>query len=297
MYFTFLAKSKSDAKFSLPVFSLQLLSRPQELSLHLNGKLALHLEGDAQTYKQAAPNFLKNFSPHHVDGQSQKRRYSLNELKTMLSNTKETLNNDGSLSSNEHGSYDKLYVREVRNVDKEATEKLQDKNLAVSTNSVQLGLDPPTSSIASYDAHVQRLHVPIHDHNPNVQNNEQEKSTSGKRLDLNNGIVVTSSHDVPGIDPPTQSVASLERLPVHAPIIQGDKVVYPAASESQSNQGDQPVGSHFSDQSRVNDQTKLLKAGVSKKSSSKKQQPELPRDYPLFETPYPPPLMDGHLCR
>ena len=35
------------------------------------------------------------------------------------------------------------------------------------------------------------------------------------------------------------------------------------------------------------------------KKSSKKSKPvyTLPDDYPLFDSPYPPPVLDGHTCR
>ena len=270
---------------------MQLLSRPQELSLHLSGRLALHLEDVDQPPKQA-PDFMNSLnylSPHHEYHELQRKRYSLNELKTILSNTKARLNNNDSLSSND---YDKLNVREIRSGEMKTstTEKIQDKNInimAASTNSVQ-GLDPPTASIANNNMEQLPMHGEL-----NLQNDEREIPTIGKILD-SNSIAAVSSHDMPGVDPPTQTAASLERLPLHESITREDKV-YP------TNNLNQPLGSHFSDQSNLNDeptkqQSSKWKVGLSKKKSSSKQF-ELPRDYPLFDTPVPPPLMDGHLCR
>ena len=255
---------------------MQLLSRPQELSLHLSGRLALHLEDGDEIHKQA-PDSLKNlnyFSPHH--SHTHKRRYSLNELKTILSNTKARLNSDDSLSSNE---YDKLNTREIVNGEQETstTDKIQDKNMSVSTNSVP-GLDPPTSSTAS-------KRFPANNTlNTKDINHEQEMSTTGKMLHFSN--VAVSSHDVQGIDPPTHNVASIEQLS----IIEDDKM-YP--TPAQNSQG-QPAESGQSSQTKLSSSD--LKVGLLKRKSSNKLF-ELPRDYPLFESPYPPPLVDGHLCR
>ena len=277
---------------------MQLLSRPQELSLHLSGRLALQLEDVDQPPKQA-PDFLNNLnylSPHHEYREMQRKRYSLNELKTILSNTKTRLNNDDPLSSNEYNSNNKQNVREIRSGEMQTstTEKIQDKNvdiMAASTNSV-LGLDPPTAGIANND--MQQL--PTHN-KLNLQDDEREIPTIGKILDSNKTIAAVSSHDVSGINPPTQTAASLERLPLHESVTREDKV-YPTISQNNLNQ---PLGSHVSDQSGLKDQltkqqSSKWKVGLSKKKSSSKQF-ELPKDYPLFDTPYPPPLMDGHLCR
>ena len=277
---------------------MQLLSRPQELSLHLSGRLALHLEDVDQPPKQAPDllNSLNYLNPHHEYREMQRKRYSLNELKTMLSNTKSRLNNDDPLSSNEYSSNNKQNVREVRSGEMETstTEKIQDRNvdiMAASTNGV-LGLDPPTASVAN-----DMEQLPMHD-KLNLQNDEREIPTIGKILDSNSTIAAVSSHDVPGIDPPTQTAASLERLPLVRESITREDKVYPTISQNNLNQ---PLGSHVSDQSDFNDQltkqqSSKWKVGPSKKKSSSKQF-ELPRDYPLFDTPYPPPLMDGHLCR
>ena len=254
-----------------------MLSRPQELSLHLSGRLALHLENGDQTQKQV-PDFLKNlnyFSPHH--GHTQTRQYSLNELKTILSNSKARLNNDDSLSSNEYNSYDKRNVREIKNGEMETstTETIPDKNnMAVSPNSVP-GLDPLTSSIASKQFPANNT--------LNTRDIEQEMPTTGKFLDFSS--VAASSHDVQGIDPPTHNVASIERL-------KEDKV-YPAPAPN--GQG-QPTYSHQSSQTKLSSPDLKLKVGLPKGKTSNKLF-ELPRDYPLFESPYPPPLVDGHLCR
>lgn len=239
------------------------------------------MEGGDQIRKQA-PELLKSFnylSPQY-HGLTQKKRYSLNELKALLSNSKARLNNDDPLSSHQYNSYDKLNVREVRNGDKDSstTEREQDKNniMAVSTTSMT-GLDPPTSSVASNEIEQLSIHDKLND-----QNDERGIFTpAGRSLDLNAAV---SSHNAQGIDPPTQSMASLERLPdANGSIIK----VYPTTS--QSSLGQPSMDSHSSDQS---DPTNW------KVSSSKKNKPlELPRDYPLFDSPYPPPLMDGHLCR
>lgn len=42
---------------------------------------------------------------------------------------------------------------------------------------------------------------------------------------------------------------------------------------------------------------KSIKHSSKKKSKIKSEPPTLPKDYPLFESPYPPPVIDGHKCR
>ena len=251
---------------------MQLLSRPQELSLHLSGRLALHLEDGDQTHMNKL-NYLSSYHSHIL-----KKRYSLEELKTLLSNTKGRLNNGDSLTSNEYDSYDKLNVKDNEK-ETSIAEKLQDKNMAVSTDNIP-GLDPPTSSIASNS--IAQFPASNKPHTKELQNDEQGTSTTEKILDLS---TVVSSHNVPGIDLLTQHVARIERVPEY------EDRVYPTTSSSQVQPA---VGSYLRDPTSQNQSLSVKRM---QGSSKKKASLELPKDYPLFESPYPPPLVDGHLCR
>lgn len=222
-------------------------------------------------------NNLNYLGSHY--GHVLKRRYSLDELKTMLSHLR--LNNDDSLSLNEYNSYDKLNVREQKLDEIDAA--IRDDNSMVAPTDEIPGLDPPTSSTASnsieqFPANVKLIET------KELLNDDQRTSTIRKNQYFNTAV---SSHDVPGIDPPTERVASIERLTEHASIRE-DPII-------SSNQGQSALDLHYHrGPSSQNDLSSVTRV---QDSSKKKMPPELPKDYPLFESPYPSPLVDGHLCR
>ena len=208
--------------------TMQLLSRPPELSFQLSGKLALHMD---QTHKSRSgfPDNLDYLHAHHV----LKRRHNMDELKTMLKNARTNVNKDDSLSSTEHSSYDKLNVKTLENDDQgtSTTENVPDESIPVSKNDVQ-GIDPPTLSLAS------------------------------------NSV--------------------LEQFPTHGSI--RENKLYP----TQGSQVKQPVDSQIRGQTELTPD--VVQVGSSKKKKSPKQF-ELSKDYPLFESPYPPPVVNGQTCR
>ena len=218
-----------------------------------------------------------------------KRRYSLDELETMLSNTKERVlrNNADSLSSTKNTITDEVASKY----------KVLIKNIAFSDqNAPGLDINPPTSSRASSSID----HLPPHEESDKNVLETSKKTSGATTTDIIHNLILAAvtSYDPLGVDPPTKDVASIEQHSTLAST--ADSSLYSAPSLShQGHDHAQLLNSGVNDPSNQNAFGKLSKKieiGTSRKKKLKKEF-ELPKDYPLFESSYPPPMIDGHLCR